>query len=361
MSEPNLTINMMTADLTPGDAIGNYLLTSAKIWQSWGAKVHIYADNISPAYGGLARPSSWYEPDGRSLLWYHYSIFAPNLELALNSHDYRVFDFHGVAPSSLFAGQNSHLQSLCEKGQAILPSLRDQFDLCIVHSDYSRAELMRHGFKPGIIHKLPLIVDTSRLFTNGNDPLTPLLSKLEYILFVGRLIPQKDILAMLNIFTHIHEERSDVVLILAGTRHLAKNYQRQIDRVIAQKKIEHRVLITGQINDPSTLSSLFDNAAMLLVTSEWESFCVPVVEAMYFGTPVVVHDIPPLPEVAGNGGIVIEKRRPQDAAKAILSLWQDYDRYQMLRHMARERSANFTDDTLAAELLRLLHDNFISI
>ncbi len=359
MSDPALTINMMTADLTPGDAIGNYLLTSAKIWQSWGARVHIYADNISPDYGGLARPSSWYEPDGHSLLWYHYSIFAPNIELALRSQDYKVFDFHGVAPSSLFAGQNPHLQSLCEKGQAILPSLRDQFDLCVVHSEYSRSELINHGFDGNIIQKLPLIVDTSRLVEKGDKPLALLLSQLEYILFVGRIIPQKDILAMLDILTHIHEERPDAVLILAGTRHLAKKYQRQIDRVIAQKRLDHRVLMVGQVNDPGTLASLFANAAMLLVTSEWESFCVPVIEAMYFGTPVAAHNIPPLPEVMGDGGIVIEKHQPHDSAMAILNLWQDRDRYKQISHAAQKRSASFTDRSLAAELLRVLHDNFL--
>ncbi len=359
MSDLTLTINMMTANLTPGDAIGNYLLTSARLWQSWGARVHIYADNIAPVYGGLARPSTWYEPNGHSLLWYHYSIFTPNIELALNSHCYKVFDFHGVAPASLFAGQNPHLQTLCEKGQTILPSLRDQFDLCVVHSEYSRSELINNGFEWNIIHKLPLIVDTSRLVDKGDEPLAILLSRLEYILFVGRIIPQKDILAMLDIFSYIHEERPDVVLILAGTRHLAKNYQRQIDRAITQKELDHRVLMTGQVNDPTSLASLFANAAMLLVTSEWESFCVPVIEAMYFGTPVAVHDIPPLPEVASDGGIVIEKHQPHDAAKAILSLWRDQDLYQKISLSARKRSDSFTDGTLAAELLKLLRDEFL--
>ena len=358
MSDLAFTINMMTASLTPGDAIGNYLLTSARLWQSWGTKVHIYADNISPVYGGLARPTSWYKPNGNSLLWYHYSIFTPNLELALNSHDYKVFDFHGVAPASLFAGQNPHLQSLCEIGRATLPTLADQFDLCVVHSEYSRSELISHGFEMDKIHKLPLIVDTSLLVEKDDDPLAALLSRLEYILFVGRIIPQKDILAMLDIFTHIHAERPDVVLILAGTRHLAKNYQRQIDRAIVQKGLDQRVLMTGQVNDPTTLASLFANAKMLLVTSEWESFCVPVIEAMYFGTPVAVNDIPPLPEVAGNGGIVIEKHRPHDAAKVILNLWRDHDLYQHISHLARKRSASFTDSALTAELLKLLHDTF---
>jgi len=240
-----------------------------------------------------------------------------------------------------------------------LPSLRDQFDLCIVHSEYSRSELTRYGFEPEKIHKLPLVVDTSRLVEKDNDPLTALLSKLEYILFVGRLVPQKDILAMLDIFAHIHAEHPDAVLILAGTRHLAKKYQQEIDRAIEKKGLQHRILMTGQVNDPGTLAALFANAVMLLVTSEWESFCVPVVEAMYFGTPVAVHNIPPLPEVMGDGGIIIEKHQPRDAANTILTFWRDRDRYMQISQSAKDRSARFTDDALASELLKLLHDNFM--
>lgn len=31
-----LTVNLMTVTLKPGDAIGNYLLTSARLWREWG-------------------------------------------------------------------------------------------------------------------------------------------------------------------------------------------------------------------------------------------------------------------------------------------------------------------------------------
>jgi glycosyltransferase involved in cell wall biosynthesis len=270
------------------------------------------------------------------------------------SDDYKVMDFHGVAPAHLFAGQNSYLQTMCQKGQEALPKLRDHFDLCVVHSDFTRDELVTRGYDPAIIHKLPLCVDTTRFEGEEDEQLSDLLSKLEYFLFVGRIVPQKDILALLEIFAHIHKERPNAVLILVGSRHLTGRYQRQINRTIKEKGLDRRVMFTGQVNDPATLASLFRNASLLFVTSEWESFCVPVVESMYFGTPAIVHDVPPLPEVAGPGGIVIDKRRPLEAAKATLKLLNDPELYKGLSHSAQERSAYFTDRELARTMLRMM-------
>jgi glycosyltransferase involved in cell wall biosynthesis len=80
---------------------------------------------------------------------------------------------------------------------------------------------------------------------------------------------------------------------------------------------------------------------------------------MYFGTPAVVHDIPPLPEVLGRGGLVVDKRCPEEAAAAILALLGDRQRYTELATAARERSAAFTDMALADSLLGMLKDMVI--
>ncbi len=349
-----LTIHIMTSALSPGDAIGNYILTSARLWRSWGARVEIYADSIAPDYGAIANPSEWYRASGRALLWYHYSIFTDNLQIAIDSNDYKVMDFHGIAPPHLFAGQNSYLQELCRRGLEALPALRDHFDYYVVHSEYTRGELLANGYARSAIHKLPLCVDTKRFEGAGDDQLSSLLSKLEYFLFVGRVVPQKDILALLEIFARIHEARPDAALILVGSRHLASNYQRQLDRAIKQRGLASRVIFTGQVNNPDILATLFRQARLLFVTSDWESFCVPLVEAMYFGTPVVTHSLQPLPEVAGSGGIVIDKHRPSQAADQVLVLLEDEKRYTQLSQTARVQAASFTDEALAKALLEML-------
>ena len=48
--------------------------------------------------------------------------------------------------------------------------------------------------------------------------------------------------------------------------------------------------------------------------SEHEGFCLPVVEAMHFGLPVIAYASSALPDTIGTGGILVhEKRHPEIA------------------------------------------------
>jgi len=344
----------MTATMTPGDAIGNYILSSARIWRKWGARVEIYADYVAPIYGGLVKPTVLYSATGEGLLWYHYSIYADNVEVAINSSDYKVMDFHGVSPPYLFSGQNKHLEYLCQRGTDMIPDLHDIFDACVVHSEYTRHVLTTNGYDETIIHKLPLIVDTPRFEGAEDEELSASLKQLDYLLFVGRIVPQKDILAMLDIFEHVQRQRPNMGLILVGSENNAPAYLTQIHRAIKKKGLGGHVLFTGQVNNTAVLATLLHEAAFLMVTSDWETFCVPVAESMFFGTPPIVHNIPPLPEIAGEGGVVIDKGNVEETAVTILNLLEDKQHYHQLSQAAQIRSAKFTDSALADALQAML-------
>ena len=351
-----LTLNIMTAALSPGDAIGNYILTSARLWRQWGVHVNIYADSVHPLYKRVAHPSRLYWPTGRAILWYHYSIYADNVAIARASTDWKVMDFHGITPPHLFAEQNPQLQLLCQQGWDTLPTLAHNFAVCVVHSDATRQTLLEHSFAPDTIVKLPLCVDTFRLAGPTVPGLATPLAQLDYLLLVGRLVPQKDVLAAVDILAVIVQQRPSTHLILVGSREAAPSYQQQLDQAIAEKGLTDHVLFAGQINETAVLATLFQQAKFLLVTSEWESFCVPIVEAMYFGVPPLVHNIAPLPEIAGAAGIVIDKRQIAETAATILTLWQDEAAYQQHVAAARHRAAAFTDKALAQALLRLMQE-----
>jgi len=348
-------VNIMTASIVPGDAIGNYILTLRRLLEQEGKEVRLFADHVAPQYGDVARLSQYYRP-GTGTLWYHYSIYADNLEQILKPAGFKIMDYHGVSPPGLLQKYDPHLAHLCQQGVDELPSYSEAFDLSIVHSEYTREELQRLGFRG--VHKLPLVVDTSR-FSGAEDAiLSELLQQFSYLLFVGRMVPQKDILAMIEIFARFHRLQPEAVLVLVGGRHLARVYQREIGRLIKRHQLEERVLFTGQVNDASMLTSLYLYAKFTLITSEWESFCVPIVESMTFGTPLIIHSTPPLPEVMGEAGIIIDKRDPAAASAAIHKLWNHKEAYTKLVEVCVERANAFTEAALASQLLSLFGEVF---
>jgi glycosyltransferase involved in cell wall biosynthesis len=163
---------------------------------------------------------------------------------------------------------------------------------------------------------------------------------------------------MLHIFAEFRQEHLDAVFVIVGRRDMAAGYQREIARAIKKLQLENRVLFAGQVNDTAMLASLYRHARVTLIASEWESFCVPVVESMHFGTPVVAHAVPPVPEVMGPGGIVIDKHDPRASASSIDAIWHAGAQRTVLQAAARERARNFTVPVLRHELLAMLRRVF---
>lgn len=358
MSRERLRVNLMTAGFTPGDAISNYIQTLARILRGWGVRVEIYADAIASELHAVAQPSHLYQPTGRDLLWFHYSIYADNIERALASPDYKFMDYHGVCPPRLFHDQNPHLEYLCQRGVDLLPSMAGRFDQVIFHSEDSRRELLAAGFAPEVMHKFYHTVDTTRLASAADPELSALLSKLTYFLLVGRIVPQKDVASVIEIFARVRKQRPDTFLFLAGTREQAKSYQRELDGLVARYGLQDRVVFTGQVSNPAVLAALYQHATMLVVASEWESFCIPIAESLYFGVPAAVHDQEPMTEIAGPGGLVFDKRKPDEAARQIVALLNDPARYAALSDAVREWAGQYTDAALAANVLSFLRQVF---
>ncbi|MEZ4517895.1 MAG: glycosyltransferase [Chloroflexota bacterium] len=232
--------------------------------------------------------------------------------------------------------------------------MSSDFEHVVVHSEDARQTLLTNGYDDERIHTYYLAADTQRLTASTDTDLEQSLPQLDYLLMVGRVVPQKDVLALLRIFAEVNRRRPNTALIIAGNRGQADKYQRQLDSAIADLGLQNRVLFAGQVINPAVLASLYRHARLLLVTSEWESFCVPIAEAMTFGTPAAVHNQPPMTEVAGPAGILFDKHQPEQAAQDIVALLEDKTRYDRLAENATVRSALFTDAALRQSILRFL-------
>jgi glycosyltransferase involved in cell wall biosynthesis len=76
------------------------------------------------------------------------------------------------------------------------------------------------------------------------------------------------------------------------------------------------VVVTNEISI-NGLKSYYLMADTLLVTSEHEGFCVPLVEAMALRIPIVACASSAVPEVVGDAGIVLYGRGPHHIADSL--------------------------------------------
>jgi glycosyltransferase involved in cell wall biosynthesis len=343
-------IHMMTAALAPGDAIGNYILALLPILQNLGYDVSLYADFPNDQYPLAHQYSYRYRPTGDDVLWLHYSIYSDNIRWLRESPDFTVIDSQNVCPAYLFHGYDAKMEDLCARGEAELDTLAPHVDLTIVHSEYVRTDLERRGFRN--IHKLPMVVDTGRFTGKGAPDWDVLLSRLDYLLFVGRVVPQKNLKVAIRTFAALRRRRPGLKFFLVGGRHLP-DYARELEALSAELGVADAVIFVGPVAEPDILTSFFRYARFYFCISAWESFCVPLAEALYFGTPVLGHAVPPIPETMGPGGVVLDGDA-EAMAEQIDAIWDDDALYRWLQHEGRNHVGNFTDGALRVALRRVL-------
>jgi glycosyltransferase involved in cell wall biosynthesis len=66
------------------------------------------------------------------------------------------------------------------------------------------------------------------------------------------------------------------------------------------------------------LAALYRRASLLVTASDWESYCVPLVEAMSVGLPIVARATTVMPETLGDAGL---KLPPEDGPEVMAEAW----------------------------------------
>jgi len=344
----------MTATLVAGDAIGNYIPMIVRACQP-RHDVAVFADRGAPDQQFL--PSYAYVPTSSDILWFHYSIWSENFVcLRQRGPDFKIMDFHGVCPPELFSEDERELKRLAARALRVLPRYRDVFDLCLVHSSYSEQVLRAAGYER--IVKAPLAIGRTLAEADEHPFLASRLSRLEFLLFVGRVVAQKDILGAIELYSKVRRRRPQVKMWIIGDRAASPQYQRQIAELVRRLGVERDVGFTGRLADPTLLKPFCKYARLLVMLSRWESFCVPVVEAMAFGVPTVTSELSCVPEVMGDTGLVIDRQNLEGAADEIAELLGDGERYTELRGRCLERAELFTEARMVETLTKVQEDWF---
>jgi glycosyltransferase involved in cell wall biosynthesis len=117
----------------------------------------------------------------------------------------------------------------------------------------------------------------------------------DYLLFVGRLVPEKAPDLLLRAFRRVP---GDVRLVIAGGSSFTDRYTDELGALAAR---DQRVVLPGYVYG-ETLAELYANAAAFVLPSYVEGLPLTLLEAASYGTPVVASAIGPHLEVLGTDG-----------------------------------------------------------
>jgi glycosyltransferase involved in cell wall biosynthesis len=153
-----------------------------------------------------------------------------------------------------------------------------------------------------------------------------------YMLFVGTVMPRKN----LPLLRRAMEDLPSHQLVLVASPAFDRESTELLAEAVRPIGGKHVANLSGI--DEDGLVALMRGASVLCLPSSSEGFGLPVVEAMACGTPVVVSDRGSLPEVVGEGGIIV----PPTSEDLVAGLREALRRREELAPKALRQARTFT-------------------
>lgn len=167
-----------------------------------------------------------------------------------------------------------------------------------------------------------------------------------YILFVGTIEPRKNIPNLIDAFLALPEDiRSQYQLVIAGR--IGWNCEREIAKFKELESMDSGVLHLGYVSDEAR-DILYQKAAVFSSASHYEGFGMPVLEAMNYGIPCCLSNIPIFAEVAEDAALYFDQDNPADIAAKLSKLLQSTDKHDALSKKALQHVAKYSWDKVSA-------------
>jgi len=235
-----------------------------------------------------------------------------------------VLHYHNITPSRFFEAIDPVFAQHLDLGRHQISRLRNSVVGAFAASEYNAADLEAMGYDD--VRVVPLIIKANRLRELPVHEATA--HHLEVvvtgpmILCVAQLLPHKRADLILQAYhllvTHL---LPDAHLVIVG----AQRNQRYADQVLAlarDLRLPH-CWLAGEVDD-EVVAAMYARADVLVVASEHEGVCIPLIEAMAFGIPIVARANAAIPETLGDAGLLIEgDAGPGLLAEALLAALTD--------------------------------------
>ena len=173
-----------------------------------------------------------------------------------------------------------------------------------------------------------------------------------FCLAVGTAEPRKDLPGLVRAFDAVADQQPDVALVLAGPEGWG---EQALAAAVAASEARQRIVRTGWVEQLS-LAALLSRASVLAYPSLYEGFGFPPLQAMRAGVPVVSTRAGSLPEVLGDGALLVDVGDHEALAGAlVICLGEERERTRLIA-AGTAWSARYSWERCGDELEALYRD-----
>lgn len=174
---------------------------------------------------------------------------------------------------------------------------------------------------------------------------------IRYLMFIGRLEDRKNIIRMIEAFEELKRKHNiSHKLILVGKFGYGEE---KIRNKINSSEFRKDIVLTGYVSEKDKFY-LMANADVFLFPTIYEGFGLPILEAQSVGTAVVTSNISSMPEVAGDGAVLVDPKNKEEIADAIYKLISNESHKNDIIKKGYENVKRFSWDKCAEEIVKMI-------
>jgi len=171
------------------------------------------------------------------------------------------------------------------------------------------------------------------------------------LLFVGRIVPRKNILDLIKIMKLLTSKDKSFILNIVGGGE--RKYEEKIKNEVIKFNLEDNIIFHGEVSD-SKLNALYISSDIFIFTSLVEGFGLVILEAMSKGMPAIAYDVNGVKDIINNNinGYLVMPSDYEEFTNKILYLRDNTLPYLELSKNALNRINNFSWDNSVNELIQ---------
>lgn len=185
-----------------------------------------------------------------------------------------------------------------------------------------------------------------------------------YFLYVGSIIERKNLLLVCQ---GLKKYNTGLPLVVIGN---GKGYKKKVLDYLEENNLRNRVFFIstpaeGETSFPAPEShdfpAIYQGATAFIYPSIYEGFGIPVLEALWSGTPVITTALSCMPETAGDAAVYVGADDELAMGNAMQQIAENPQLADEMRRKGFKHAAGFTPELCAAAVMkvyeRLLHDH----
>ena len=348
-------VHQIVAGFAHGDAISQEALIIRAFCRELGITSEIFAphDRIASDAGGECHTLEQLRDAPVDVLIGHYSTSSPFEDIWLNSPARKVMLYHNITPADFFVPFDAVMAAHLRTARERLPSIIRKVDAIWADSDFNASELRQLG--ASAVHVFQLVFDPRGLDNTTSGTGCRIARDLTNILYVGRIAPNKCIEELIAAFACYHRHINPASrLAIVGSERCAPSYFMMLRMYAAELGIANVCFERYVL--PADLAAYYRAADLYICASRHEGYCLPLVEAMYKGVPVIARNTGGMPEAMGGAGILFDDLSATGLAALIDRVLTDQNLRQEVLKSQQTRVQAILQRPVKAELQRLLEN-----